>query len=176
MGNLVPRFSSAPLTPSPSAWSPSTASQASSPDAPSSGCHPSSPPAVGTPWRSVTPEQSRRPARPVPWDPASRPAATPSAGSPWRRSPRPRRLFTSAVTGLSGQSSGSESPSCTVPWASPSGSDGKSPCTSPWAGSTGSSGPPSPIYSPPDHEEGPYGRNAYFACSPGPYTSTPQRS
>ena len=176
MGNLIPHFSSAPMTPSPSTWSSSAANPTSPSGAPSSECGSSTTLAVGTPWRSVTPDQSRWPARPVPWGPASRSATTPSAGSPWRGSPRPRRLFTSAVAGQSGQSSGDESPSCTVPWASPTGSGGTSSPASPWPRSSSSCGAPSPICSPLDREEGPYGRNAYFACSPGPFTSTPQRS
>ena len=177
MGNLVPRFCSQPITPPPSASTSAAAPHTPSPETPPSERSASTSPAVGTPWRSVTPDQSRSrwPVRPSNWDSDSRPPATPpSSGSPWRRSPRPRRLFASAGSGRSDQSGVDESPTCTIPWASPAGSDGRGSPTSPWARSSDSS-PPSPIYPPPGHEEGPYGRNAYFSCSPGPYMSTPQR-
>ena len=176
MGNLVPHFSATPVTPSPTAWTPSAASQTPSPGAPSSERHPTSPPAAETPRRSGAPRgQTRRPARPVPWDPVSRPATAPSPASPRLKSPRPRRLFASTGSDQSEQSDLEVSPSCTVPWASPTGSDGMGSPPSPWTRSSCSSGTPSPIYSPSGYEGGPYGRNAYFACSPGPYESTPQR-
>ena len=164
MGNLVAHFAAPPasVSPAPTVLSPSAASLSHL--------------ALGTPRRPSSPAGRRhRPARPARWDPATRTAPPSSSAASRRPSPLARRLFSPSGSGQSGQSSFEESPNCTIAWDSLVEARGEFSPTSPWTRSLCSSMTPSPICSPLDQESGPYGRNAYFANSPGPYTSTPQR-
>ena len=184
MGNIIPRFNSPAVTPSPSAPSPRATRPAPTPapgqtpsptalsqcalETPSSRRPPPSPSALGTPQRPLSPAgRRRRPARPTAGGPAPR-TSPPSASS--RPTPRARRLFSPSGCVLSDQSGCEEALCDTICWESPSGGERSS---SSWFCSSSSS--PSPIYSPQDQGRGPYGRNAFISCSPGPYVSTPRR-